>query len=63
MTTHYNRAEGSFEFECDGCDCIPFDYTTEDFSEAWNAAKREGWRTEKVGDEWLHLCPTCQRRP
>lgn len=62
MTTHYDRKDGEFRFECDGCDTEPFDYTSEDFSEAWGAAKRDGWRAEKVGEEWLHLCPDCQRK-
>ena len=27
--------------------------------ETWNEAKRDGWRTRKIADEWLHGCHKC----
>lgn len=60
MTVH--REDHLVSFECDGCDELTGG-EIEDFQRAWNEAKSEGWRTEKVDGQWLHLCPTCQRRP
>lgn len=33
---------------------------TDDLAEAWADVKREGWRTRKIADEWLHGCPKCK---
>lgn len=50
-----DRQHNKIVFECD---CCPetFESETEDFSEAWAAAKREGWRNKQVGGVWLHSC-------
>ena len=57
-----DRQFGEITFECDACD-----ETIETGEEEWNHAMRHfrsaGWRSEKVGAEWTHLCPACQRRP
>lgn len=52
------RHEGQVVFECDAC---PEELETEcdDFQEALAVFKRDGWRVEKVGDEWVHTCPSC----
>jgi hypothetical protein len=31
----------------------------ERFPEVWAAAKRDGWKTRKIAEEWLHGCPDC----
>jgi hypothetical protein len=36
--------------ECDDCQDL-FANETEDFEEAWAAAKSEGWTARKVGDD------------
>lgn len=53
-----DRQYGYIVFECDSCD-EAFETDTEDFAEAWAEAKREGWRSRKIANEWLHGCPTC----
>lgn len=45
-------------FVCDSCD-ETFEADTDDFAEALAEAKREGWRSRKIDNEWLHGCPTC----
>lgn len=54
-----DRQDGKILFECDQCDEV-WDSGTSDFQEAWAAAKREGWRTRKIGTEWVHACPSCE---
>ena len=53
-----DRQHGKIVIECDSCD-ETFDAGSDDFNETWNAAKRDGWRTRKTADEWLHGCPKC----
>lgn len=53
-----DRQHGKLIFECDSCP-ETFAADTDDFTEAWAEAKREGWRTRKIADEWLHGCPKC----
>lgn len=57
-----DRQFGEITFECDACDA-----TLETGEGEWAPAqaqfRRDGWRAEKVGDEWTHLCPACGRRP
>jgi hypothetical protein len=60
VTVH--RSPGDITFECDGCDeTLPIR------DDGWDAAMAEfrdqGWKAEKVQDEWLHLCPDCRRHP
>ena len=55
------RQYGEITFECDACDD-----TIETGESEWNDAmvdfRRLGWRSEKVGVDWTHLCPKCQTR-
>ncbi len=45
-------------FVCDACG-EAFEIAGE-FRESWTAAKQDGWRTFKNGeDEWEHRCPDC----
>lgn len=53
-----DRQYGKIVFECDSCPEI-FDAETKDFSDAWERAKCEGWRSRKLGSEWLHGCGKC----
>jgi hypothetical protein len=46
--------------ECDSCDEVfRHDDESAEFAEVWAEAKREGWRTRKIGNDWVHGCPRC----
>ena len=53
-----DRQHGKIVIECDSCD-ETFEIGSDDFNETWGAAKREGWRSRKIGSEWVHGCPKC----
>lgn len=55
------REGGTIHFVCDAC---PEDLDTgcADFAEANERRFAIGWKTEKLGQEWLHLCPDCRGR-
>ena len=53
-----DRQHGVIVFECDSCD-ETFEIGSDDFNETWSAAKREGWRSKKIGEEWVHGCARC----
>lgn len=54
-----DRQGGQIVWECDSCD-ETFSWDDPDnFNEGWSAAKRDGWRTQKAGAEWVHSCPNC----
>jgi hypothetical protein len=57
-----DRQHNAIVFECDGCDETLETGETE-FPDALSMFRRDGWKSEKVGDEWVHLCPACRRRP
>lgn len=57
---HRNR--GEITFECDGCDSL-IETGDDDFGEAMAQFRSADWKAQKVGDEWLHLCPVCKSRP
>ena len=54
-----DRQGGDIVFECDTCGEV-LESGTADFGSAWNHAKREGWRTRKIGTEWVHACSKCE---
>lgn len=54
-----DRQHGMIFIECDACGEV-FESETDDFGLAWNAAKTQGWRTKKIGQDWIHACPTCE---
>jgi hypothetical protein len=54
-----DRQKGDVVFECDICGNV-LETETSDFESARNLLRREGWRTLKVGDVWMHKCPSCQ---
>ena len=52
------RQHGHIVFECDSCN-ETLELDTDDFANAWEEAKHEGWSTRKIAGEWLHDCPKC----
>lgn len=56
-----DRQHNEIVYECDACD-----ETLETGESEWSDAKRDfdraGWRAEKVGQDWTHLCPQCGER-
>lgn len=55
-----DRQHNQILIECDTCEGIFEGNEGDDFSEVWTAAKREGWKTRPVGNDWLHFCSTCK---
>lgn len=55
-----DRQHGDIVFECDSCGIETLETKTSDFGAAWKMAKREGWRTRKIGTLWVHSCPQCE---
>lgn len=51
---------GGFQAVCDACGTV-LDDGNYDFQDAVNEMKANGWKTVKVGDEWLNYCPVCAR--
>ena len=48
-------------FECDACGDT-YDAGTDDFTDAYAAAKDDGWIAFKNGEgEWEHRCEDCKR--
>lgn len=47
--------------ECDTMRCsATFEGEEGDaFETVWPAAKRAGWKTRKIGTDWIHGCPRC----
>lgn len=45
--------------ECDSCDQVFEGDDGQEFAEVWADAKRDGWSTRKIANEWLHGCPKC----
>lgn len=54
-----DRQHNKILIECDSCDEVFEGKDSEEWAAVWTAAKRDGWRTRKVGDEWVHGCARC----
>jgi hypothetical protein len=54
-----DRQHGKILIECDACDAT-FQGDTDDWREEWAVAKAEGWKTRKIGEEWMHFCAGCR---
>lgn len=54
-----DRQNGKILIECDSCDEVFDGELGEEFAAVWASAKRDGWRSRKVADEWLHGCEKC----
>lgn len=52
------RRKGLIEISCDVCGEV-FETLTGEWEEAWPMAKRDGWKVEKIGKDWLHSCEDC----
>ena len=61
MSIERNRwgFDGEITFECDQCgeEC---NTEESDFHSALKKMKAEGWKAQKVGGDWEHICPGCQ---
>lgn len=53
-----DRQHGKIVIECDSCDEV-FEGKSAEWNEVWPEAKREGWKSKKIGSEWVHGCPKC----
>lgn len=53
-----DRQHGKIVIECDSCDDV-FEGDSDDWQTVWAAAKQDGWRSKKIGSEWVHGCKKC----
>lgn len=58
MTIHFD--EGTIHVECNGCNDMHELQDSATFLTAVDEIKNEGWRIDKVDDEWVHICTDCQ---
>jgi hypothetical protein len=54
-----DRQGGRIVLECDSCDEVFEGEEDAEWAEVWSEAKRQGWRSKKIADEWVHGCPRC----
>lgn len=54
-----DRQNDKVLIECDSCEAVFEGEPGEEFPDVWRSAKRDGWRTKKTGDEWVHGCERC----
>lgn len=54
-----DRQRGRILIECDSCAEVFEGEEGEEFNGVWSDAKRQGWRTRKIAEQWLHGCPKC----
>ena len=54
-----DRQGNKILIECDSCDEVFSSNEGEEWSAVWASAKQEGWRSKKIGNEWVHGCPKC----
>jgi hypothetical protein len=55
-----DRQHGRVIIDCDVCDDTFEGQRGEEFESVWAGARREGWTTRKIANEWLHACPGCK---
>ena len=57
-----SRDHNDIIFECDACGDTLETFQA-DWSSAWNMAKRDGWRSKKMDNQWEHYCsaPSCKQ--
>lgn len=55
-----DRQHGDLVFECDICNNV-LETNQADFASAWSLAKRDGWKSWKIGNDWIHNCG-CQTK-
>ena len=55
-----NKHTGLWEITCDRCSTEFIEIETDNFMEAVEGLKREGWNVFKnEDDKWTHTCPEC----
>lgn len=54
-----DRQHGKIIIECDSCNETIEGDKRQEFAEFWAGARREGWKTKKIANEWVHGCPKC----
>ena len=47
----------SYQLQCDCCSNYIEDFI--DFQEVVDYKKANGWKSEKIGTEWIDKCPNC----
>jgi len=52
-----DRQHGKIIIECDSCEDVFEGAVGDEWSVVWPAAQRDGWRSRKIGNEWVHGCP------
>lgn len=57
-----DRQHGGIVIECDTCGETHEGERGEEWSSVWPAAQRDGWKSRKIGDEWVHSCSGCARK-
>lgn len=45
------------------CDICGEEQTYNDFQEAVEAKKKEGWQSKREKEQWMDICPECQTKP
>lgn len=53
-----DRQRGKILIDCDSCSEV-FEGASDEWNDVWPEAKREGWKSKKIGSEWVHGCPKC----
>lgn len=54
-----DRQHNKIIIACDSCEETFEGEPGDEFADVWAAAQRDGWRTRKIANEWLHGCPRC----
>lgn len=52
------RKGNEYELQCDFCSNCVEDLI--DFKDAVDYKKANGWKSEKIEEEWFDKCPNCQ---
>jgi hypothetical protein len=52
-----NFNHGCHVIECDSCNETVESEYREDWEAFWPRVNRDGWKTKKIGAEWVHACP------
>jgi hypothetical protein len=55
-----DRQGNRIVLECDSCEETFEGDEDAEWADVWAEAKREGWRSKKIGNEWVHGCGKCR---
>ena len=53
-----DKSCGTFDLTCDNCGLV-FDESFDDFYDAVDAKKENGWKSKKRNGNWEDWCPKC----